>query len=65
MEKMKFEIKTKNVFDKRKWDVTETTNRLDVVRAIGGMFSPRQAEEMKVGKWYGLRIDVQVRVVSK
>lgn len=62
---MKFEIRTKNSADKRKWDYTETTNRLDVVKALGRAFSPKQANEMPVGEWRYLRFDVGVRVLEK
>lgn len=59
-----FEIKTKNGFDRRKWVITSTDNRLDVVKALGSPFTPKRAAEMTPGKWYGIQKDVHVRVVN-
>ena len=59
-----YEIKTKNPADRRRWVTERTQNRLDVVEAIGGRFTPSDAEKLADGKWYGLRMDVQIRVIK-
>lgn len=60
---MKFEIKTKNSADRRKWDIREG-NRLDVVKALGRAFSPREASEMKAGEWYAKCFDTQIKLIE-
>lgn len=62
---MRYFIKTKNQMDKRRWVERETNNRLDVVKALGGPFSPLEAEKLAAhGEYRALRSDTQIKVVK-
>jgi hypothetical protein len=64
MENIKFEVKTKDQMDGRKRAINDFNTRVEAVKAVGFAISPKMVSEMKIGKWYGFRKDVQVRIIE-